>query len=468
MDTLTGVLTALSSVENPEERIRTIKTAIADSLRLSDATARITFTDYYDHAAVPDMVINWRRTDQQRFLYLRGAPDVRLIVDELPYLADEQALIVTLGKLEDQSGEQTAKAEEDARNSGAWITDPLALDALNADRATRPPATTLLSHALVEGGRGVTSASRMASLIAENAAGFAAASEGEQAVTGRAIEQLSANLSPQQAARMSRVLRAVWEGHGASSSQFPISDSHGALTDDDLHYLLTTVDAEDVAFWDHLGRNLKTEQLARLHVPDYNANLQRLITANLRNLRIKGLRVFREPAYLNEPEENPRWIANGGLSLRGDGWRAYIATKRTEELPASDETGSPVPLSTLGERAQASGSLVTQVDLGDSSRALIYESREGTDVLHDDALNQRATGVFSDAIKTALVSPPGGGSARIDFEDMSVIGQTNSTFPANTFVASALLLLLDLNHEQRTTIREFLPDTAHPTLFEDL
>lgn len=469
MGDLSRALTQVAGEEDPIRRIKIVKTAVADSVRLSDSTVDITFTDYFNHSAVPDLVLEWPRTNTQRLLYLRGTTRLGLITDGLPFLTGTDPLIVTLGTLftNEEPAQSRECVEEAIVDRNAWVTDVDALDTLNEDHRSRPAATTLLSHALIEGGRGLTSAGRMSALMANNIRGFNGAAATDETATRESLQDLNSALSSQQAARMSRVLRAVWEGNGGSPSLFPLSESHGPLTDDDLHFLLSNLQVDDDAFWANLGRSIRAEQIARLHVHDYNENLQHLLTANLQHIRIKGLRVVKEPAYLGEPPENPRWIADGRLSLRGDGWRAYIAARKSEELPAPDESGRPIPLKVLQARAEASQAQVTQVELGDAERALIYESRDGTEVLDDQPLIERAAGVFSDAIKAATILPPGGGSARVDFESASVIGQTNSSFTAESLIKTSLLLLLELTEEERFALQDFLPQRHSPALFEE-
>lgn len=115
------------------------------------------------------------------------ATNADVIADGLQFLTGQQPLIVALGSLPHADDPQDEQAEGTVRERGVWVTDPEALDTLNAQHATRPPATTLLSHALIEGGRGITPAPRIAALISDNARGFAAAAAGEEGGTGRVV-----------------------------------------------------------------------------------------------------------------------------------------------------------------------------------------------------------------------------------------------------------------------------------------
>lgn len=468
---LVASLQALSGVGSADERVLTIKDSVARAIEESDPGAKVRKTEYFNHAAVPDLVVQWRSEEPNRLVYLRGNPDPRLLRQGLDLIDSKTAIVLPLTSLPGQNAESDndlAQEELDqvARARGTWILEPAVMDTLSLARVSTDSSASLISQALVRGGRGVTVNSSTDALITKVRAGFSGAQERDVASTADAVHVIRDTLDPRQASRMERVLRAVWEGSGGRSIDFPGGDSLGALSDDDLLYLVENVADESLDFWRRVGGAVSATQIARLHLPDVSRNLQFLVSANLERLQVKALRVLREDVYLGEPEEYPRWRAEGRLSLRGAGWTVYVAPSKVEELPDTPEE-RPIALTDLKERSRRSGVGVSELELAADSRTVIYQSNDGSSVLGDSQLEDLVAELSAERVKAATFSPPPNGTAKIDFVKGQAAGQTSATFAAGGLLRSGLGLLLDIPDDEWRNLLNFLSRGLQEDLLSD-
>jgi hypothetical protein len=244
------------------------------------------------------------------------------------------------------------------------------------------------------------------------------------------------------------VLRALWEAHGGASSKFPTARALGALTDDDLSYLLTATGEASLEFWQRIGRTTSTAQIGRLRVADPSPSLQALVSACLEILQAKGVRVVDEPFRLGESDQVPRWVVTRGcLALRGLNWTAYVAARRAEELPPPDDKRLP-DLPALKRRATGRQVSITQVQFGRDDRAVTYESKDRTDVLDDPGLQQVAADLKITTVDRAVAVLGGGGSVGIDFSQKTALGPTSAVLPLGTLMQSTLPLMPDLEEQE--------------------
>lgn len=467
---LVGALESLRALQKADDRILAIKDAVAKAIEASDPGARVSHTEYFNHVAVPDLVVKWRQGEPTRCLYLRGNANPFEIRDGLAFIEPHNAIVLPLQPLVDASetrelAQARAELGSMAQSRGTWIVEPGVVDSLGMSRRGKSPSAALMGQALIRGGVGVAEQAESAALVSRVEAGFVGAGELNLEATTDALAAVREVLDGKQAGRMERVLRAVWEGNGGRAIDFPGSDSLGPLSDDDLLYLLESVKDDSDEFWRRIGGAVSATQLARLHVPDFNANLQMLVNSNLERLQIKGFRVLREDVYLGEPEHFPRWRAEGRLSLRGSGWTAHLAPNRADELPAAVEEGA-ISLDSLRARAGRLSVGVSQLELLTESRTVTYQSNDGESVVTDEEVDRLAEDLRSDGVASAMFSPPPSGLAKADFVKRHVMGQTNATFAAGGILRSGLALLLDVSDAEWSSLLAFLSSgLAHGSLF---
>lgn len=460
---------AAARLEDASSMVTAIKRAVTSEIRAADPSVSVTFTDYFNHTLVPDLVLRWPTENRERMVYVRPNPSDRWLLDGLDYVSAHKPLVFTLEDLAPATSTALDKNRQaltrKALTTDTWITDPSGVAAVSSVRG-RQAYLGLLSQALVRGGRGVSGGGEIADLATKTEAGFTASRQLAELDTRQAVQAIEGSLDAEQAGRLTRVLRAIWEGHGGAAARFPTAATVGQLNDDDLSYLLSAVEEASGEFWWRIGRTITTAQLGRVRVEDPSANVQALVRANLEHLQARGVRVVDEPFRLGESDEVPRWmVAKGCLALRGLNWTAYVAARRTEELPPPDEARVP-DLPALKRRASAGGAAITQVQLGRDDRAITYESKDGTDVLDDPGLQQAAADLGITSVEKAVAALEGARSVGIDFAQKSAIGPTNAVFALGSLLRSALPLISELEFDEIASLQAALkPLPAADDLF---
>jgi len=467
-----SALAAAAEHDDPWRQISVIKQAVRREVTAVDPTVEARFTEYFNHSIAPDIVLRWPgENNRERFLYVRPTANAGWLLNELQFISSHRPLVFTLedlnGASEYRGHDERDLLEEEASSAGMWITDPSGTEAISAAR-TKSHVAGMLSRALVRGGRGVSDGREIRDLTSAAEVGFDAASRASVSETRSAVEAIESRLDLEQSGRITRLLRAVWEGHGGDSAHFPTTSSLGKLTADDLSYLLTITSQGSADFWQRIGRTVTTELLGSIQVEDPSPNLQALVSASLEALQAKGLRLIYEAVRLDEEEDFPRWtVARGCVALRGLNWAAYVAARRTEELPPADEMEMP-DLKTLRARAVANHVRITEVQLAKADRTVTYESREGGEILRDDALSRIEANLNGALVDRTVAVLPEGGKVEIDFPHKTATGPTSATFLLGPLMRTMLPLLSDFTPDELTGLRRVLRgDLYQEDLFSD-
>ncbi|MFD4323386.1 hypothetical protein ACFWQC_02045 [Nocardioides sp. NPDC058538] len=431
------------------ERIRRIKRAVTDEVRLADPAVTVRFTDYFNNVAVPDLVLRWPAESRERLVFLRPLADPDWLNDELSALAPHEPMIFTLEDIggphdgpHEQRTASIARLAAHASLANTWVADASAIASIGESR--RDSAVIgLLGQALVRGGRGVSSGNEMRDLTLATESAFQEAETLQRQPVAAGIRSMESALQPDQASRITRVLRAVWEGHGGSGADFPTTATTGPLSDDDLRYLMTSLDDAPGEFWRRVGRTVTTEQLGRIALTDPSQSLQNLVAVHLGRLTAKGLRVTDREEQLLEPDRVPRWVIDRKcLAIRGSNWIAHIAARKADELPAADDSPQ-TDLDELRRRAITSESVVTRIEFGKGDRVVSYESKERADVLADVDLERVAADVPGLSVARAVLSLRQGGQVHADFSTSTAVAPTSSTIELGALIRAAIPLFLD-------------------------
>jgi hypothetical protein len=469
-----NALTAAMQYDDPDSMIAVVKRAVSDEVVSVDPTVRPRFTEYFNHSIAPDIVLHWPNENRERLLFVRPTALASRLLEDIPFLSQHHPLVFTLEDLGISSnGNGSTPAQESledaASAAGTWITDSSGTEVMSSVRG-RSPTLGLLSQALVRGGRGVSNNEEITKLARETEAGFAGAGNLSIAATRLAIESIEGHLDETQSGRLTRLLRAVWETNGGDMASFPRTATIGNLTEDDLSYLLETTGEGSTDVWVRIGRAINVAMLGRAQVSDPSPNLQSLMYASLETLQAKGLRLVSEPLHLSESEDTPRWlISRGCLALRGVSWTAYVAARLTEELPQPDQVES-LDLATLRQRAERNSGFatITQVRLRRGDRVLVYESKDGGNVLSHPGLSKAAADLNVSDIEGVIVTLPGGGNVVVDFSTSTAVGPTSSMFLLGTLMRSVLPLLADFPQTEYARLRPALRGAGYQhSLFED-
>lgn len=71
MESLSEAVLSAESEIDPFVYMRKMKSAVIESLAELDSTAEIEDTHYFNHSAVPDLLLRWRDGRGERPIYLR-------------------------------------------------------------------------------------------------------------------------------------------------------------------------------------------------------------------------------------------------------------------------------------------------------------------------------------------------------------------------------------------------------------
>ncbi|MEQ7125404.1 hypothetical protein ABN034_12885 [Actinopolymorpha sp. B11F2] len=430
---------------------------MSEHFKSADPKMDIWHTNYFNHSFAPDIVLSWPGESQQRLVFIRPNADPTWMLDDLQWLTQKRPIIMTLEPSPIGSHPEGERLAARAQDSDTLVTD---VDGIDQIHAADDPVLDLLAHAVLRGGRGVLgeSAARDVSTLASE--GFRRAQELDVAATSAAVGAIGRVLEPGQSGRMTRVLQAVWEGHGGSAANFPSRQGlGGTLTTEDLALLLNVVVSEKLEFWRRVSRNVSLDQLADLELEDPSENLQRLVKANLDRLPARAVRVLVESDYLGEPSLIPRWkVDRGCLALRGWAWSAYFASTR-DRLPAATESVLP-SVRGLRERVDAEGSVITNIQVRDRNLSITYESTTEDDVMSTKQVDEIARRADALAVR-ATFSSRWRRRVTCEFESSTAGGATSSTYDLGELARLALPVLIDLDDAQRRQLGE-LVRSANP------
>jgi hypothetical protein len=445
---MTGELrSALSNAmqfDTSERRIDAVKATVGNFLRASDPTAQIGTTEYFNHTFAPDLVLSWPRENRRRLVFLRANNDPRWLADDLRVIAPSHPIVLTL-EPNLRSGNESDRNEllGVARESRALVADPDAIEEFSTPAA---PIASVLSNAVIRGGLGLLDELSARTAADTAIVGFTAAASLDVQPTREALLIADSLLDDEQATRLTRLYRAVWEGQGGAAAQFPSSRSTaGPLTGNDLLLLLATLDTGDLQFWRRIGRDLRLEQLTEIESLPQSSNLDRLIEANLDRLAARGARVYGTAA--DTPDIGvPRWAIDRHCAVLASGqWAAYFATKASDLPPPERRSG--VPVRSLMEEVRALGVRMTDVKVMHSDFTISIESIGEADVVDSPDFTEIAARGDSLA-HSAAIAMPSGRNLIAEFMTGTASGHTNATFPLSELSPAAIRLLLELTRRQ--------------------
>lgn len=272
MSVFAAAINHLAADEDPARRITAIKTAVIDNLRATDERVQIKVTDHFNHSWVPDLLLSWPGSREERQLFLRTSFRAWDLMQDLTHLADDRPIITPLALIQQNDPAVDEELQTRSRTHRTLITDPYGLEALD-DQTESTPVVSLLSHAILQGGRGLIT-SRLAREVGEDlGAGFAGARAADYERTNIAVQASEEVLDSHRAAQLTSLLHAVWVGSGAPPTQFPgASGTTTTMDAESLEFVLELPGLDDPEFWARLGYGLTTERLCQLGDFPANAN----------------------------------------------------------------------------------------------------------------------------------------------------------------------------------------------------
>jgi hypothetical protein len=443
----------LVSNEDPRQRISVIKGAVIDNLRATDNRMKVEVTDHFNHSYVPDLILSWPGTSETRHVFLRTSFRAGDLMQDLDFLATERPILMPLAPIEqdDSASDSISTLEERSREQRTLITDPYGLETFD-EESESAPVVSLLSHAILQGGRGVISSNRARQISEDVGAGFVGAREADYQTTSIAVQAAEVALDSHRASQLNRLLHALWVGSGAPPTLFPgATGITAALDPEALKFILDMPDLDDPEFWARLGRSITTERLCQLGDFSPNANLQRLVRGSVHRLTAKACRVVEVTSGV----ESAQWeIISNTLTLRTPLHRIHFAPRYLNELPENALSGEAVSVSRLRARARLAAVNVGEVKLSNGDSTVSYGSEERPDIAQDETL-AAVEGAISGALVVAATARIGQGprTVRCNLAAGTGAGNSNAIYRLPELAATAVPLLADLPAEEWEDIR---------------
>jgi hypothetical protein len=356
------------------------------------------------------------------------------------------------------------------------VTDPTALEAFIHEQ-TSEPVLSLMSNAVVQGGRGFLDHESISSVTNIIANGFRGAMDLDSGPTGLAVGLVDRVLVGQQAGRMSRLLQSMWISSGGSSASFPgrLDISEG-LNELGLEFLLNFELVEDLEFWKRLGRRVTISEIAELEIASPSPNLQRLMQANLDHLWARGcavvpmdkLTIFALDDEDEGVDQDFLWVIdNRCLALKGNGFTAYVSEQVEQVRGRVWQVGPGIDVEEL--RSRAGQVQFNSLKLSDGRDALMFDS---DDVIGDPRLSNLASSFSPSArVHVGQATLESGQNVNLDFRDLVASAVTVSKPLVRDLLEMCVPIFVVLSFEELTSLRQKLAtptELDQPTLFDDL
>ncbi|WP_148062048.1 hypothetical protein [Micromonospora aurantiaca] len=439
--------------QSPSERIGAIKAAVADNLRAADSRLKVDTTDHFNHSFVPDLILSWPGQTEKRRVFLRTSYRIGDLLRDVDLLAGDKPILMPLVPMLEQEHADASALHERTRESRTLVADPYGLEAFVKGRDAAP-VVGLLTHAILQGGRGVITTRRAREISGQVAAGFSGARNAAYEATSTALAVGESNLDPHRASQLNRLLHALWIGSGAPPSEFPGGNGATVSLDEEaLRFVLELPDLEDDAFWRRLGLSLTTSRLCQLIDFPANANLQRLLKYSAHRLTAKACRLITTSEH--PPSAAPRWsITSSTLTLHLPRYRIHFAPRSVTELPENTSIHQTVSAAELKRRADTAGVDVAEVRLSNGDATVTYASIERPDVAQDDFLGAIAALLSNGFVATVKVQIGNGSrSVRCSFDTRTGAGNGNARFLLAELATIAAPLLSPTRDDDLMNIR---------------
>lgn len=445
--------------DDPRGNITAIKGAVKEQLIATDNRVQVDVTDHFNHSFVPDLVLSWPGTKDTRQVFLRTAFHEADIRRDIDVLGADRPILMSLARLPEKD-ESNAVLRVRAKETNSLVADPYGLEALDETAAAKP-VVSLLSHAVLQGGRGLMSSNSARASGNSVDAGFDGARAGDPTATSAAVDEAADLLDSYRASRINRLLHAVWVGSGRPASSFPGAAGITAVLDaESLRFVLELPDIDDIDFWTRLGSGLTTDRLCELQSFPASENFQRLLAGNAHRLTAKAARVLPAPGARSEA---PQWsVADGTLLLKVDSSHLHFAPRAVDQLPAPRTYKPAVTVDQLQERARSAGIRLVEVRLSDGDHVISYGAESDADVAEAETLASMQS-LIPEASLTSATAFAGAKEVRCAFRHRTAAGNSSAKFLVSELAGIAVPLFIAPEESVADAVKAMLerrPQTA--------
>jgi hypothetical protein len=348
---LAGSLRAAQDGFSADEYIRRVKTSVTDEMRRIDPNVKIEDTSYFNHSAIPDLIVKWSKDADARSVYLRGSYAAIVAARDTEFIRTGRPILLALDPAlqSDEPGDIIVSSQrlsvEAASASATLITDSEAMGTLgDPPGPTETPLGPLVRANYLQGGKGLIDPER-ARLLVQTGTG----DEEARVALDTVVRE---NFLPDAALRLERTAQVIDVALGREATgEVEVASAMiagGRLTTVELRailpWLMRQQDlTEDSSFWGRLGDLFDLSMLEGVASELAGVDLSRLVKANASKWTARrsylGLALDHDEA--SSPSDGTWRFQGGILGVDFGGQRIMIATSgRT--LPGRDSVGSPL------------------------------------------------------------------------------------------------------------------------------
>ena len=419
--TFVEVLNAAKDTRDAEEFVARVKSAVTEELTTLDSSVEIEDTRYFNHSAIPDLVLKWPREKSHRAIFLRHSYQSVIDADDIEYLASDEPVFLSLDTRESEDLSAEKRISESSGVARTLLTDPSAIDVLRTEGRESSPLTELVRANFMRGGRGLIDQPRATSLVDSSAHESAGQSQ---------IGLIAENFVEDAAARITRTAQLI---ELALEPDFEVSNNgesplvRGKLSIAELRHLVPWLLHQERAvsnagFWRHLGEYVTFAELESIRADLADLDLTPLISANADRWSAKrayvGLAVPSDDDDTYESRSD-YWSFRGGAALGIDiGEHRLSLSNNGQLLKARDNTSSATWDHIKTAVAQ---DRISRIDLRGISRSVILSAERSPDIRADvhqvtDSLDDSYR-VSEVAIRTTAPDGEGAVEIEVNFDD---------------------------------------------------
>ncbi|MEB0004162.1 hypothetical protein QN357_14615 [Cryobacterium sp. RTC2.1] len=283
---------ALENAKDTRDRqayISRVKAAVVRELSVLDSSAEIQDTNYFNHSAIPDLVLSWPKERGERNIYLRHSYEA---IAASPSDAIDKTLDPVVLSLDTRplAGVVPPIDRQIHASPRALITDPQAMDVLLSDHRADSPLAGLVRANFIRGGKGHIDRPRAASLVDLNATQLE-----DKAAASLVAALIGSSFSEDAAARITRTAQLI----SVAMGEFPEPELGepstligGKLSLAELRHLLPWLLNQPRAmgngrFWAYVGGMMTFADLEKIRENLDGIDVSPLIRANARRWSAK-------------------------------------------------------------------------------------------------------------------------------------------------------------------------------------
>lgn len=287
--TFVDVLEAAKDTTDAQAYVSRVKAAVMRELRELDSSVVIEDTDYFNHTAIPDLVLSWPKERSRRSVFLRHSYESVVASDDAHYLADADPVVLSLNtRPRSYYGDQQLWPEVLQRQASAsprlLLTDPQAIEVIGTQSSGASPLADLVRANFIRGGRGLIDRPR-ATTLASLGEVPGDADNHDATSTAELIRQ---SFSEDAAARITRTAQLIALALRPAASLDASEDGFligGRLSVAELRHLVPWLLKQERAitnarFWAYLGDLVSFADLENIRGDLAGLDLTPLIAAN--------------------------------------------------------------------------------------------------------------------------------------------------------------------------------------------